>query len=160
MSSGQPLSGTEYILLAEVPRAGDRWHQVHLNRAVIQDFFRITSTERIVTLEGVSSEGAIYSRTRTPFVFSAINRNPRIEFDLRAQGVYPSDGPPLLAILELGTRRFRHMLLMPGDEGYVQISKLNQELPRFGRGAKRSRTNLDAVELVWPGCPLRHARDQ
>ena len=53
------LSGTELILIAEVPKAGDRWNQVHLNEVVIRRFFRLREDRR-VTLEGVTREGRIF----------------------------------------------------------------------------------------------------
>jgi hypothetical protein len=153
---GQPLSGTEWVLLAEVPMAGGRWHQVGFNLDVKDRFFRITDQSRSLTLERVAADGSILSAVRTPFVYSNINRNPRVEFEFDVEK-YPDDGPPILLVLELGLRRFRYISLLPGESGYHEISVLNQALPRLGKGRKRSLTNLDTVELHWPQCPLRHA---
>lgn len=153
---GQPLSGTEWVLLAEVPKAGPRWHQVGFNLAVKDRFFRITDQSRQLTLERVGQDGIILSTVQTPFVYSDINKNPRVEFDFNVEK-YPDDGSPILAVLELGIRRFRYVDLLPGDPGYKEAFDLNQSLPRLGKGLKRSLTNLDALELHWPKCPLRRA---
>jgi hypothetical protein len=155
---GYLLNGTEYVLIAEVPRAGARWHQVHFNAEVVEPFFRIAEESPSgAVLEGIDATGTIYSRDPRPLVFPESNRNRRIEFDFGSVTDYPEEGRPILLVLELEVRRFRYLLLLPGSVGHREMESLNQQLPRFGQGLKRSRTNLDTVENHWPGCPLRRA---
>jgi hypothetical protein len=150
------VSGSELVLVAQVPRAGERWHQVHFNVAVGERFFRIRPGENLlITIERVGSAGQIADRKSTPLVFSERNRNYRLEFDFGDVEHYPDDGPPLLVVLELGVRHFRYVALFPWSNGYSEMAALNAALPSVGRGLNRVLTTLDEVELRWPGCPLR-----
>ena len=148
------LSGSELVLLAEVPRAGDRWHQVHFNRDVAEQFFRLTpGDERLVTLERIGSDGKIAHRTSRPLVYSEANANSKIEFELGTPN-YPDDGVPLLLLLEIEVRHVRFVLLLPGQTGFSEMEALNRSGTKVGRGLHRSITTLDEVLLRWPGCPL------
>lgn len=150
-----PLTGSEYVMIAQVPKAGGRWHQVHFNVDVGKEFFRVAVGEtHTLKLEWIDANGKTKSQMTRPLVFSQSNRNYRVEFDFDVQA-YPSPDRPLVLILELGLRRFRYLLLMPGDVGYDEMSALNEGLDSIGKGVRRVITNLDEVELTWPGCPLR-----
>jgi hypothetical protein len=150
-----PLTGTEYVMIAVVPKAGGRWHQVHFNLDVGREFFRVQVGEtHTLQLEWTGRSGDVRSRTTRPLVFSERNRNYKVEFELDAED-YPATGRPLLVIVEVGLRRFRYLLLMPGDAGYQEMGELNRRLPAVGKGMRRVITNLDEVELAWPSCPLR-----
>jgi hypothetical protein len=152
----QPLDGSESVLVAQVPKAGGRWHQVHFNRDVMWEFFRLSRGDtRRVTLERVDSQGLLHEPVPRRLVLSETNLNPKIEFDFGAVREYPADGVPLLLVLELDLRTFRYQALMPGDPGYDAMLQLNHELPSIGRGLSRGKTTLDEVELRWPGCKLR-----
>lgn len=155
-STEQPLTGSEYVLLAQVPKAGSRWKQVHFNIDVSEQFFRLTpGTNRQVTLERVGGDGYMHEAVARPLVMSEINRNSKIEFDFGSVRKYPANGVPLLLVLELDVRTFRYQLLTPGDAGYDSMLQLNLELSAIGRGLPRVITTLDEVELRWPKCSLR-----
>lgn len=152
----QALTGSEYVLVAQVPKAGNRWHQVHLNAAICQAFFRIAEGEdKVVRLERVDRRGVLRNSVERQLVFSRRNRNYKIEFDFGDITEYPLAGVPLLIILELDVRRFRYQLLLPGDPGHVPMLHLNTSLPAVGRGLPRVITTIDEVELRWPDCRLR-----
>lgn len=155
MATAAPLTGTEYVMIAQVPKAGGRWHQVHFNVAVGKAFFRIAVGEtHTLRLEWIDHTGRPRSQMTRPLVFSHTNRNYRVEFDFDVED-YPTTDRPLLLILELGLRRFRYLLLMPGDDGHDEMKDLNERLPSVGKGVRRVITNLDEVELAWSSCPLR-----
>lgn len=150
------LEGNELVLLAQVPKAGDRWKQVHFNMDVASQFFRVLAAgAQMMTFERISPGGKVLHRASHPLVLSEINGNCKIEFDFDPVTEYPTDGRPLLLILELDTRYFRYLALMPGATGYPEMSALNARLPSVGNGLRRNITNLDEIELHWPGCPLR-----
>lgn len=153
---GQPLTGSELVLLAQVPKAGGRWKQVHFNIDISEQFFRMSPGDnRRVTLERVDSHGCLHEAVARPLVMSEVNKNCKIEFDFGSLRDYPTSGVPLLLVLELDVRTFRYLLLTPGDTGYEPMMQLNHELPSIGRGLPRAISNLDEVELRWPRCPLR-----
>lgn len=156
MATGPLLTGSELVLVAEVPKAGGRWKQVHFNMAVSEQFFRLAEGEgKTVRLEKVDRFGDVVLESDRPLVFSERNKNSKIEFDFSPIRDYPEAGAPLLIVLEIGLRHFRYLLLLPGDAGYKEMRDLNSAKPSVGRGARRIITNLDEVELRWPGCPLR-----
>jgi hypothetical protein len=157
MKASSPfLDGSELVLVAQIPKAGDRWHQVHLNAEVVRRFFRLAAGTSIdAEFERVARDRTSRGTQRRPVVFSERNKNFKIEFDLSDAPDYP-DKPPVLLILELALRRFRYLLLMPGDPGFDEVEHLlNESLEKIGRGHRRGVTTLAEVELRLPDCPLR-----
>jgi hypothetical protein len=149
------LTGTESVLLAQVPKAGNRWEQVHFNMDVGRLFFRVEEGEKkSVKLERVGSESQLLGVSTRSLVLGP-NRNYRIEFDFNPQSSYPDSSRPLLVVVEVGLRRFRYVTLMPDEPGHEQMMRMSRELKRVGRGLPRGITTLDEVELRWPDCPLR-----
>lgn len=152
------LDGNEFVLVAQVPKAGGRWHQVHFNTEVMRRFFRLDAgTELVADFERVRRDGSYGGQSRSSVVYSDANKNFKIEFDLRDAPDYPEE-PPLLLVLEIALRRFRYVLLMPGDEGFTEMRKLNASLEKVGRGLQRGISTLSEVELRWHTCPLRSPR--
>jgi hypothetical protein len=159
-SVDQPLDRSEFVLVAQVPKAGGRWHQVHFNKDVMWEFFRLKKgATRKVSLERVDSSGTLEESVARQLVLSETNLNPKIEFDFglhqSKRRDYPVNGVPLLLVLELDLRTFRYQTLMPEDAGHSEMMKLNHELPSIGRGLPRGISTLDEVELRWPSCKLR-----
>lgn len=153
------LDGSELALVAQVPKAGTRWHQVHLNAEVLRKFFRLEPGLRVeAEFERVARDGTYRGAQKRPVVFSPTNKNLKIEFDLADAPNYPIV-PPILLILEVALRRFRFMLVMPGDPGFSAMRSLNLALERVGRGHRRVMTNLSEIEMRWPACPLRAPRE-
>lgn len=154
----RPLTGAELVLVAQVPGAGDRWHQVHFNAALVEQFFRLGPGHMAVRLQRVDSDGTSREPEDRTLVFSQRNKNYKIEFDFPVTE-YPEAGPPLLLILEVAVRVYRYQLLLPGQEGYEEMTALNLSEPSVGRGLRRILTTLDEVELRWPRCKLRPRPD-
>lgn len=157
----QPLSGSEFVLVAQVPKAGPRWSQVHFNVDVMWEFFRLKKgDERTISLERVELDGSLRDATTRPLVFSDKNKNAKIEIDFGTvdgkKPTYPEDGVPLLIVLELDLRSFRYQTLLPGQGGYIAMLELNESIEPIGGGHRRVLTTLDEVELRWPGCRLRY----
>jgi hypothetical protein len=160
----QLLGGSELVLVAQVPKAGDRWTQVHFNLVITRDFFSLKDGDkRVIRLERIETDGSGQDPVDRPLVLSGINRNAKIELDFGMnegkRPSYPADGrPPIVVILELDTRSFRYQTLMPAQQGYESLLKLTQQMPKVGRGLPRVISTLDEGELRWPGCRLRTPR--
>ena len=154
-SHGVVGEGTGRFLVAHVPKAGDRWTQVHLNRAVIDDFFRVRhGTHERVYLRECRGESDFGEQEVRPCVFSESNKNLKIEVASHAGQAYPEDGPPIAVFQELQVRSFAYMLLMPTEPGYAELKRLTNELPSVGKGFPRVVTRGDRVAAAWPNCPL------
>lgn len=151
------LTGTEPALVAEIPKAGTRWKQVHFNIDVMRRFFHLErGSVRSITQERISPSGTVQSRNSRQLVFADANRNSRLEFDFDPLPTYPTSGKkPLLVAVEAVYLTFRYRLVMPGDEGYVPLSNLLAAGPSIGKGTRRRIVTLDEVEAYWPQAGLR-----
>jgi len=150
------LSGAEYVLVARIPKAGSRWRQAHLNRDIVEQFFRLKLGERrTITLERVDYDGYYAGQSKATLVYSEVNKNPKIELDFSPIRGYPAEGPPLVVVVELDRRTFRYRPLIPGGVGYEAMLQLNTDAPPVGRGVRRTITTLDEIELRWPQARLR-----
>jgi len=73
------LTGTELSLVAEVGKAENRngpprWQQVHFNKDVARQFFRLQpGDDRSITLEKLSAAGKVIERVSKKLVFSERN---------------------------------------------------------------------------------------
>ncbi len=142
------------ILIAQVPRAGARWSQVHFNANVVRDYFRISNYEaQRVYLSQVGKDGARSSVEVRPCVYSPSNKNPKIEFGAATGLGYPK-APPVLVLRERQLRVFDYMLLLPGADGYTESFELTNSLPRVGRGLPRVITDIVTLERAWAECPI------
>jgi hypothetical protein len=143
------------VLIAEVPGAGGRWSQSHLNAAAIREYFRVTDlTTQRVYLTHVDADGARGEEKIRQIVYSTSNKNYKVELSAAKGKDYPIAGHPMLIFRERQVRCFDYMLLMPGDEGYAETVALSHTLPRLGEGFRRSITDLPTLARAWPRCPL------
>lgn len=155
-----PVGGTQRFLVARVPRAGTRWHQVHFNIDVIEQFFRVQhDTMQRVYLVECRQDGTFAEQEVRPCVYSQANKNLKIEIASHHGEDYPDAGPPIAVYRELQARSFAYMLLMPGDPGYDEMFALTENLPTVGRGLPRVITDSAAVGGAWPTSPLITAID-
>lgn len=142
------------ILIAQVPRAGGRWAQVHFNTNVVRYYFRILDrrTQRVY-LTQVLEGGARADVEVRPCVFSEVNKNHKIEIGGAKGREYP-ENPPLLVFHERQLRVFEYMLLFPGDDGYRPLTDLTRDMQSVGRGFPRVITDMDTLKGTWNECPL------
>ena len=150
-----PVPGFDRVLIAQVPRAGDRWAQVHFNAEVIDRFFRVTEREtQRLYLTQIEAGGARSEQEVRPCVFSEANKNFKIEIGAAKGRAYPAQDPPILVFRERQIRTFDYMLLMPGEPGYAPMKTLTDTLPKVGRGHPRVISNLAQVRAAWPTSPI------
>ena len=155
-----PVGRTDRFLVAQVPRAGDRWHQVHFNREVIDRFFRVRhdTTQRVYLVE-CRQDGTFAEQEVRPCVYSDANMNLKIEIASHHGAPYPDAGPPIAVYRELQARSFAYMLLMPGEPGYDAMMRLTGNLESVGRGRPRVLADAASIRGSWPECPLVTAVD-
>ena len=154
--SAQQQPPPNRVLLAQVPRAGGRWAQVHFNAHVIAAYFQLNQldTQRVY-LTRVYPNGTRGDVEVRPCVYSAdSNKNHKIEIGAASDVPYPQNGRPLLVLLERQVRTFDYMLLLPGEDGYAPILDLSNQLPSPGKGFPRPVTDLVTLAQAWPDCPI------
>ncbi|MCY3949810.1 MAG: phospholipase D family protein [Acidimicrobiaceae bacterium] len=143
----------ELILVAQIPRAGGRWSQVHYSASIIQDYFR-TQAGSIVHLRALDSVTVEKARV----IFSQANGNYKIELAAaRAAGAYPDNGRPVVLFRREGNnpRRFRYILLLPGNDGHDKMIDLTATA-FDGPANQVPRVVLPRSQVLsaWPDCPL------
>ena len=158
-TAGATLAGSSgdlgRFLVARVPKAGSRWHQVHFNQVVISRFFRVKpQTAQRVYLTEIHPDGSIGETEVRPCVYSVANKNMKIEIGSHHGHAYPEEGPPITVFRELRARSFWYMLLMPNETGYEQMYALTDALPSVGKGLPRVFAGGDDIRGVWAECPL------
>ena len=116
-------SASDAVLIAEIPKSGNRWNQSNFDLRTFKEFFGATPghTQRIV-LNHVDADGTVGPEEVRPSV-SVSSHNFRFELDAAAGLLYPSRGRPIGIFVRVATRTFRYHLLMPGTKDHTRISK-------------------------------------
>jgi HKD family nuclease len=150
-------SDTEF-LVAQVPAASGRWHQIHFNAEVIHSFLRITanSSERLF-LNAVDIDGARSEQEVRPCVYSQHNKNYKVEIGARRELPYPSSGRPILIMKKVALRTFEYMLIMPREAGHDILLNITETLANVGKGLPRVITDATTIRARWDSCPLLQA---
>ncbi|CAG7571020.1 phospholipase D-like protein [Barrientosiimonas humi] len=148
-------ASVDEILIAEIPRAGNRWAQANFDLHNYENFFGAkVGSQRRISLRQVDSTGTIGELESRPSVEVA-SQNYRFELAAARGLPYPSNGSPIGVFLRLATGEFLYSLLLPGEPGYQEIETLLAG-NWHGRTDRRRRVrfNEDQVRAAWPTSPL------
>lgn len=148
----------EDVLIAEIPKAGERWAQANFDLESYEGFFGARAgTQRRISLHHVDEHGNLGEVESRPSV-EVVSRNYRFELAAARGLAYPAGGSPIGIFLRLATGEFLYSLLLPGDTGYQEIDAL---LATHWRGRadrkRRLRFSVEDVRAAWPDSPLWHA---
>lgn len=116
---------TDRVLVAEVPKASDRWKQINFDKASFQNYFGATpggtgGTYRIL-LKNVDSAGTLGVTETRPSV-SVASHNWRFEISAANGLPYPLGiNRPYVIFTEASIRSFIYELIMPGDPRYPEV---------------------------------------
>lgn len=148
-------TAVDEVLIAEIPKAGDRWAQANFDLASYEGFFGAKAgTQRRISLHHVDGYGNLGEVESRPSVEVA-SKNYRFELAAARGLPYPSAGSPIGIFLRLATGQFLYSLLLPGDAGYQETDALLAS--HWDGRADRKRRLLFSVEDVraaWPASPL------
>jgi hypothetical protein len=142
------------VLIAEVPKSGDRWKQVNFDVATYQGFFGVTlGVDKDVEFRQVRPDGTL-GEVEQRHAVAVKSLNYRFEVGA-AQGLdYPAEGNPILVFEKVTDSYFKYALLMPGDARHtVMQNYLNDNYTR-GSGKLRVVVSMDVLEKVWPDAPF------
>lgn len=110
------------VLLAQIPKASDRWNQANFDLDTFTNFFNAQpGTYHRIVLLPIAGDGSVGEPEARPSV-SVKSRNFRIELGQAAGLAYPAANRPIGLFLQLATRRFRYRLLMPNDHHYTTVA--------------------------------------
>lgn len=147
--------GRSSVLVAEVPRSGDRWNQVNFDIDTIREFFRVEpgSTQRVFLdqrLPGGTSGG----EEVRPCVDSGRSQNYRIEIAAGKGTPYPSRGRPILVFLRTAPRVFRYQLVLPRAAGHAELDRILSGAGGSPHRVRRLVLTAQQLEEGWPGNSL------
>lgn len=113
------------VLVAELPRASDRWNQANFSLETYQGFFgaKIGAQHRIL-LQHVESDGHLAPLETRPSV-EVRSRNFRFELQAAAHLPYPANGRPVAVFIRQLTGIFLYRLVLPSHTAdYAAVSNL------------------------------------
>ena len=143
ISVGVPRSDADAVLIAEIPKSGDRWNQANFDLETFRNYFGAIPghTQRII-LTHIDSEGKVGPEEVRPSV-AVSSHNFRFELDAASGLRYPRRGRPIGVFVRVATRTFRYRLLMPGTRAHASATKyLDDNCPAPPRGLRRFVTTV------------------
>lgn len=146
---------TNKVLIAEIPRSGDRWKQANFDQNNFIDFFGATpgdNTLRIL-LKNVKHDGCLSDLEIRPSI-SVKSMNYRFELDAAAGLDYPKKGRPIGVFVRISNRMFLYVLSMPDNSEYDELLSYLNNLDTSGDTIRRCRTNVSELKTNCPNLPL------
>lgn len=146
LSVGAAKTASAAVLIAEIPRSGDRWNQANFDVETFCKFFGATpgKTQRIL-LTHISHKGIVGPQEVRPSV-SVSSHNYRFELEAASGISYPSSGRPIVVFVRVATRTFRYRLLMPGtSEHRLADEYLKSHSSFLANRVRRLTTNVKAL---------------
>jgi hypothetical protein len=135
-------------LVAELPKAKDRWNQADVTKTHYEHFFGATpGISRSITLQEVRLDGTVGDVKRRPML-AVKSHNYRVQLN-SGQGVsYPRRGRPIVVFVKASERDFRYSLLMPRESGHGLLRDfLRDRVPDEKVG--RLPTSVRELRKIW-----------
>jgi HKD family nuclease len=109
------------LLIAEIPKSGNRWKQANFDRHNYEEFFGArVGTQRRMLFQSVDGHGATGEVESRPSVEVA-SRNWRFELNAASGLDYPTVGRPIGVFLRLRARTFLYYLSLPGSPWHEEL---------------------------------------
>ena len=109
------------VLIAEIPKSGNRWKQANFDKNTFENYFGATCGENgayRILLRCVNSDGSMCETEIRPSV-SVASQNYRFELEAATGLSYPTgSNRPIAVFARVSQRDFIYTLLMPGSTGY------------------------------------------
>jgi hypothetical protein len=150
-----PPSGTDEVLIAEIPAAGDRWKQANFHKATFEKYFGATpGKQHRIFLFHVQDDGTLAPREVRPSV-TVKSKNYRFELEAAENLPYPKSGRPIGVFIRMATRTFRYRLLMPTGPHFKTIENyLTKAVGSAGPRMRETQLRVDDLRKIWPAAPL------
>jgi hypothetical protein len=154
-SSVQPPGRTNQVLIAEIPRSGNRWNQANFDLENYEGFFGARrGTQRRMVFQSVATSGELGEIEVRPSVAVA-SHNWRFELEAAAGLAYPRIGRPIGVFVRVAVRTFRYMLIMPRTQGHRIASRILNDVWRGpATHVRRVRIDVETLREYWPDSPL------
>jgi hypothetical protein len=115
------------VLIAEVPRSGNRWKQVNFDVQTYQQFFGVTlGSTKVVRFHHVQGDGTLAAGEDRQAV-EVKSQNYRFEIGAAHGLRYPTNGHPIVIFEKITDSTFNYVLLMPEQPEHNLIQKYLDE---------------------------------
>lgn len=122
---------TDYeVLLAEIPRSGNRWKQVNVKESIFREYFGATSVEENdrtifygnLNFYNINSFGVRQTVERRQAVYSSTSHNYRFELSCQETSLpYPNYGRPIGIYIKKGEEEFDYIVMMPNHPLFGEV---------------------------------------
>ena len=152
VEEGWEFFETSKVLIAEIPKSGNRWKQANFDKNTFKEFFgayTFDSSHRVI-LRNIKNDGSL-SEIESRQNVTVKSHNYRFELDAASGLDYPEKGKPIGIFVQITTRMFLYHLFMPKDKGHEQLavwSKRNwkgksEKIKRITTSVKKIKKILD-----------------
>ena len=118
------ISKDSAVLIAEIPKSGNRWKQANFDKDTFENYFGATCGENgeyRVLLKNVNDDGTMGETEIRPSV-SVSSQNYRFELEAASDLDYPNGNErPIAIFAKVSCRDFIYMLLMPEHPNYSEV---------------------------------------
>lgn len=145
------------VLIAEIPKSGNRWKQANFSQDVFEDFFGATKGDNSykVKLTNIKKDGTLGEVTQSQSV-TVSSKNYR--FELRCEETnqpYPSGNDrPIGLFVKEDAQNYMYQVLMPSDEAYKKIKEYLYLETENQKGRKdlmkRHIADVEAIHALYP----------
>lgn len=145
------------VLIAEIPKAGNRWKQANFSQAVFEDFFGATRGDNSykIKLTNIKKDGTLGEVTESQSV-TVLSKNYR--FELRCDETnqpYPSGTDrPIGLFLKEDEQNYMYQVLMPYNDNYSKIKEYLYMETAHKKGRKdlmrRHIADVEAIHALYP----------
>ena len=144
------------VLIAEIPKGGNRWKQANFSKDVFHNFFGVVEGQKNqIKMTNIKKDGTLGEVAKRVSV-KVKSHNYRYELLCDETRLpYPSGNDrPIGIFVKVDNRDFLYQLLMPSDEAYDKIKRyLYMETDgqkRRDDGMRRHIADVEAIHALYP----------
>jgi hypothetical protein len=143
------------VLVAEVPRSGNRWAQVNFNLDTYQGYFGVKLGQpKTIRLYPIANDGTL-GPAEDRHAVAVQSQNYRFEIGAAAGLQYPLNGNPIVIFERIGPDTYRYRLLMPPDADNTAVQAfLDANFVRTGTQKLRVLVDKPSLAAAWPANPF------
>jgi len=142
------------VLIAEVPRSGNRWQQINFDVKTYQEFFGVTlGSVKNVLFHCALADGSLSAPEHRQSV-AVQSHNYRFEVGAAHGLPYPDAGHPIVVFEKTSDSTFNYVLLLPGQPEHILIQAYLDEKYAKSNHKRRVTITSGVLQEVWPTSPL------
>jgi hypothetical protein len=143
------------VLIAEVPKSGNRWKQINFDLNTYQNYFGVKLGKPKHVVFYHIQPGGTLGAPENRVAVDVKSQNYRFEVGAAAGQAYPTNGNPIVIFDRIANDTYRYLLLMPSDAEHPVVQNfLNTNFVR--KNGQKLRVVIDRADLkgFWPTHPF------